>query len=157
MIHYPTSGAENQAAFVMRGLLSFVRPPFRLKTDGGSTGEPLSLFLSALIAHAVAIADQLVVSCASFLATVLVGRSSTAAELGAYAMAISLVATLVTVQDSLIAVPYSIGIFDKDGEGRGSAVRDTFTLSLALSAASFLGFFSWDACRCWRTIEAPGF
>jgi O-antigen/teichoic acid export membrane protein len=58
--------------------------------------------------HALALADQAVVSCTSFLTTVLIGRWSNASELGIYAIAISFLVSSTTIQDSLITTPYTI-------------------------------------------------
>lgn len=58
--------------------------------------------------HVLALADQAVVSGASFLTTVVVGRSTSASELGLYSIASSLLVVSVTIQDSLISLPYTI-------------------------------------------------
>ena len=62
-----------------------------------------------------AFADQAVVSATSFFTTVMVGRYSNPAELGAYAIGISVLAAMYTIQGSLISLPYSI-----QGFGLGS-------------------------------------
>jgi O-antigen/teichoic acid export membrane protein len=59
-------------------------------------------------AHVLALADQAVVSAASFVTTVIIGRYADASELGAYAIAISVLASLYTTQGSLITLPFSI-------------------------------------------------
>jgi O-antigen/teichoic acid export membrane protein len=58
--------------------------------------------------HALALADQAVVSAASFATTVIIGRYADASQLGAYAIAISVLASLYTTQGSLITLPFSI-------------------------------------------------
>jgi len=58
--------------------------------------------------HALALADQVVVSAASFLTTVTIGRFTDPTQLGAYAIGISVLASSFTIQGSLITLPYSI-------------------------------------------------
>ena len=59
-------------------------------------------------AHFLALADQAVVSAASFLTTVMIGRFTDPGQLGAYAIAISVLASAYTIQGQLISLPYSI-------------------------------------------------
>jgi len=59
-------------------------------------------------AHGLAVVDQLVVSGASFGATILIGRAAGAAELGTYAIAVSIFATVIGIQNALILLPFSI-------------------------------------------------
>jgi len=59
-------------------------------------------------AHVLALADQGVVSAASFLTTVIIGRWTDASQLGIYAIGISVLASSYTIQGSLITLPYSI-------------------------------------------------
>jgi len=58
--------------------------------------------------HVLALADQAVVSCTSFLTTVVVARWTFPSELGSYSIAISLLFPLFCVQESLISLPYTI-------------------------------------------------
>ncbi|HLH92145.1 MAG TPA: hypothetical protein VKX28_27255 [Xanthobacteraceae bacterium] len=58
--------------------------------------------------HALALADQAIVSAASFFTTVIIGRCTDPSQLGAYAIAISVLASLFTIQGVLITLPYSI-------------------------------------------------
>jgi O-antigen/teichoic acid export membrane protein len=81
--------------------------------DGGSGGVQRrggwQGFLSLISGiHALALVDQVVVSAASFLTTVIIGRFSDPSQLGTYAIGISVLASLFTIQGSLITVPYSI-------------------------------------------------
>lgn len=62
----------------------------------------------ALGTHALALADQAVVSGASFLTTILIGRWTNSRELGFYAISISVLSSIIAIQDSLIALPYAI-------------------------------------------------
>src|ERR1700680_2955699 len=76
----------------------------RAERRGGWPG--LLRLLSGI--HFLALADQAVVSATSFLTTVLVGRYTDPSQLGAYAIAVSVLASLFTIQGSLITLPYSI-------------------------------------------------
>ncbi len=58
--------------------------------------------------HALALADQAVVSGMNFLTTVVIARTTTPGELGEYAIALSVIASFVAVQESLLLLPYSI-------------------------------------------------
>ena len=58
--------------------------------------------------HALALADQAVVSGASFLTTVMIGRWTNASELGTYAIGYSILLSSLAAQESLISLPYSI-------------------------------------------------
>lgn len=58
--------------------------------------------------HVVAVADQAIVSGTSFLALILVGRWSSASELGIYALGLSLLIALIGIQESLISLPYAV-------------------------------------------------
>jgi O-antigen/teichoic acid export membrane protein len=59
-------------------------------------------------AHFLALADQAVVSAASFLTTIIISRFTDPSQLGAYAIAISVLASAYTIQGQLISLPYSI-------------------------------------------------
>jgi len=58
--------------------------------------------------HVLALADQVVVSGATFLTTVMVGRWALPSQLGLYAIGLTVLVSLVTIQESLISLPYSI-------------------------------------------------
>ncbi|MGA2494106.1 MAG: hypothetical protein ABSF67_14335 [Roseiarcus sp.] len=58
--------------------------------------------------HSLALADQAVVSGASLLSTVAVGRWTLPSELGIYTIALSVSGSLLAVQDALILLPYTI-------------------------------------------------
>lgn len=57
---------------------------------------------------AVALADQVIVSGASFFTTVLIGRLCGPSELGIYSLAFAITVLLATVQQSVVTVPYTI-------------------------------------------------
>ena len=79
------------------------------------------------------IADQLVVSATSFATMLIIARWTNASELGLYAVGISAIAILLTVQDSLITRPYSIQIFRPTGTPEEHSFS-AFLLSLILSS-----------------------
>src|SRR5262249_3510655 len=56
----------------------------------------------------LALVDQAVVSGTSFLTTVMIGRWGGAEELGVYSLGLSLLVSGLCVQESLIALPYTI-------------------------------------------------
>jgi len=56
----------------------------------------------------LALADQAIVSGASFLATVLIARWTFPSELGLYSIGISLLISSLAIQESLISLPYTI-------------------------------------------------
>ena len=58
--------------------------------------------------HALALADQAVVSAASFLTTVVIARWTVPNELGLYSIGISLLVSSLAIQESLISLPYTI-------------------------------------------------
>ena len=58
--------------------------------------------------HALALADQAVVSAASFLTTVVIARWTVPNELGLYSIGISLLVSSLSIQESLISLPYTI-------------------------------------------------
>lgn len=104
--------------------------PRRFRVAGG---------LRALAASdwALAVADQILVSGASFAATLLIGRTASAA-LGEYALAVSVVATVLALQNALVLLPYTIRRHRADAEeaaDAGEALALSGLLSLAAAAA----------------------
>src|SRR5438105_4928947 len=71
----------------------------------GTRAYPISTHLGK---DSLAVLDQAVVSGTSFLTTILVGRWCGAEELGVYALGFSLVVTWTCVQESLIALPFTV-------------------------------------------------
>lgn len=67
-----------------------------------------NLLQAACGTHALGVGDQFVVSGASFLTTVLVGRATSASELGIYAVGVSLLIALVNIHEALVSLPYTI-------------------------------------------------
>jgi O-antigen/teichoic acid export membrane protein len=101
--------------------------------------------------HTLALADQAVVSAASFLTMVIIGRGTDSSQLGAYAIAISVLASSFTIQGSLITLPYSIQRHRPLGtpaEHAGSALAHSGLLAagiVTLLAATALGLFAGRA------------
>jgi O-antigen/teichoic acid export membrane protein len=104
----------------------------RWPADGLAKRLPALLFG----AHGIAILDQLVVSGTSFLSTVLIGRAAGAAELGSYAVAVSVFASIMAMQNALILLPFAIQQHRAEHGGEAHA-GGAFALSggLALLAA----------------------
>ncbi len=70
---------------------------------------PWARFMKAAVGeHTLALVDQAVVSGTSFVTTILIGRWCSSGELGVYALGVSLLVTWACVQESLIALPYTI-------------------------------------------------
>jgi len=59
-------------------------------------------------AHVCALLDQAVVSGASFLTMILIGRWTSPAELGLYAIGVSILISLLAIQQTLISQPYQV-------------------------------------------------
>jgi hypothetical protein len=85
--------------------------------------------------HLLAWADQAVVSAASFLALVMIGRFTDAGQLGVYALGNSLIAMLLWTQESLIARPYAIQLDRAVGSPREHAFH-ALLLNLLLCGAA---------------------
>ena len=89
--------------------------------------------------HGLALIDQAVVSGTSFLTTVMIARAASADVLGVYAMALSLLIMAVSIQDSLITLPFTIfrqNSIVSPEEHAGSSL----ILSGLLSVAALLAF-----------------
>ncbi len=92
-------------------------PPPRLKLyvadssgdQAAKLGEPWAALTRVMFGtHFLALADQAVVSGTSLLSTVLVGRFTTPSQFGIYMIALSVLGSLLAVQDALILLPYAI-------------------------------------------------
>jgi O-antigen/teichoic acid export membrane protein len=113
-----------------------------------SEGSPLRRALQRVRgAHVLVLADQAIMSAASFITTVIIGRSTDPAQLGAYAIAISVLAGLLTIQGALITLPYAMQRhrpFGTPQEHAGSVLAQGGMLSalvigaLAAATAMFL-------------------
>jgi O-antigen/teichoic acid export membrane protein len=79
--------------------------------QGGTTGSQVSALRTAWErwqTPALALADQAVVSGASFLTTVLISYWTTPSLLGIYTIGISVLVSMLAIQGSLISLPYTI-------------------------------------------------
>lgn len=103
--------------------------------------------------HALALADQAVVSGASFATTVLVGRWTSASQLGFYAIGISLLVSLGNIQDSLVARPYAVRLRRPLGAPAEHA-GNSLTLSSLLSALGLVALAA-TASGLWTLDAAP--
>jgi O-antigen/teichoic acid export membrane protein len=83
--------------------------------------------------HSLALIDQAVVSGTSFLTTILIARWCGAEELGVYALGASLLVSWACVQESLVALPYTIyrhrPLLGTQAEYAGSALMHQGMLS----------------------------
>ena len=82
--------------------------------------------------HALALADQAVVSGASFLTMIMIGRWTGSRELGLYAIGMSVLSSAIAIQDSLIMLPYAIQKHRLEGTAQtraGNALAHNFMLS----------------------------
>jgi O-antigen/teichoic acid export membrane protein/tRNA A-37 threonylcarbamoyl transferase component Bud32 len=82
--------------------------------------------------HVLALADQAVVSAASFLTTVVIARWTIPNELGLYSIGISLLVSSVSIQESMISLPYTIQQHRAPGtpaEHAGSSLTHSTLLS----------------------------
>jgi O-antigen/teichoic acid export membrane protein len=77
--------------------------------QGAKRGGPWAALMRIVFGtHFLALADQVVVSGTSLLSTVLVGRWTVPSELGVYTIGLSVLGSLLAVQDALILLPYAI-------------------------------------------------
>src|ERR1700682_1558781 len=133
-IAVPANATQGKTRGTCLGILRMLRTPW-----------------AAWQTHALALADQAVVSGTSFLTMVVVGRSTSASELGLYSIASSLLVTSVTIQDSLISFPYTIQrhrLLGKSADHSDSSLKLSFLLSalcIVVLALAALGLSSWNA------------
>jgi O-antigen/teichoic acid export membrane protein len=77
--------------------------------QGVKRGGPWTAVMRVVFGtHFLALADQAVVSGTSLLSTVLVGRFTVPSELGVYTIGLSILGSVLAVQDALILLPYAI-------------------------------------------------
>jgi O-antigen/teichoic acid export membrane protein len=101
------------------------------------SGAKLARFVSGT--HLLALADQAIVSGASFVSTVVIARACGASELGIYAIGISVLTILISVQDSVVLTPYSIQRHQPVGTPEEHAGA-SFVLSASLAGLAMLIF-----------------
>jgi O-antigen/teichoic acid export membrane protein len=112
-----------------------------------------AIHLSNALQHKamIAVLDQIIVSATSFLITIVVGRNCGKEELGLYTLGLSIVLFAVTIQNSLILIPYSVYAPRlKDNEIKvysGSSLFHQIGLSLIVvsSLLIYLTLFSFNA------------
>lgn len=99
-------------------------------------------------AECLALVDQAVVSGASFLTTILIGRFANPSELGAFAIATSVLTTALAVQESVIAMPYTMQRhrpYGTPAEHAGAALVETGLLSaVVITALAGVGFVLYE-------------
>lgn len=76
--------------------------------EGSKRGVPARLIQLAFGPHFLSLADQVIVSGTSLLSTVLVGRWTVPSELGIYTIGLSVLGSILAIQDALILLPYAI-------------------------------------------------
>ena len=109
--------------------------------------------------HTLSLVDQAVISATSFITTILVGRWCGADELGVYSMGFSLLISWISVQESLVSLPYTIyrHRFAKEdpAEYAGSALTHYLLLSalaMAVLVVTAVGLFLCGAVSSLVTV-----
>jgi O-antigen/teichoic acid export membrane protein/tRNA A-37 threonylcarbamoyl transferase component Bud32 len=108
--------------------------------------------------HVISLADQAVVSGASFLMTLIVGRLSSPTELGLYAVGTSILMSVAGIQASLISLPYAVDrsrTRQNEAERLGGALALSVLLS-TLVAATLVLFAAVLARRGLATASVVG-
>jgi O-antigen/teichoic acid export membrane protein len=88
--------------------------------------------------HVLSLADQAIVSSASFLITIAVGRFANPSELGLYSVGASLLILMTGVQESLVCLPYTIQSGQSDcaePERLGSSLVQSGVLSMLIASS----------------------
>lgn len=92
--------------------------------------------------HILALVDQVVVSGTSFLTTVMIGRWILPSQLGLYSIGMSLLISFVTIEDSLITLPYTIQRCrlqqQEAAEHAGTALLQSSLLAIVLTVGTLL-------------------
>jgi len=101
--------------------------------------------------HAIALADQAIVSGTSFLTLILIGRWTNPSQLGLYSIGISVLVSTLAVQYSLVSLPYTIQLHRPIGtpaEYAGMSLMQSGLLSSATTvvlAVTALSLSGWAA------------
>jgi O-antigen/teichoic acid export membrane protein len=82
---------------------------------------------------AVGLIDQLLVSAVNFLALLILARSTSVAELGYYALSMSIIYVALSVQDSLVTRPYVVRLLKQD-HGAERHAGNALLFSIAVAA-----------------------
>ncbi|NOJ43324.1 hypothetical protein [Bradyrhizobium australiense] len=105
--------------------------------------------------QALALTDQAVVSAASFLTTILIGRFAQSSELGLYSMGFSLLVTCLCILESLISTPYTIyqhRSFGMAAEHAGASLGQTGLLSALVAIALAATAWGLSARGTWPEL-----
>src|SRR5215469_6166014 len=108
------------------------------KTQAAKLRRMTSMLSLGSGAHAMALADQFVISGTSFVSAVMIGRWCLPSELGVYSMGISLLVGFISIQDPLVSIPYAVA---RHREARGmpeEQAGDTLAQCGLLSALAFV-------------------
>ncbi|HEV3007019.1 MAG TPA: hypothetical protein VGX78_21290 [Pirellulales bacterium] len=103
----------------------------------------------------LALTDQGVVSGTNFVASVLIGRASGADELGLYSLGFSVALLLVSVQDSLISLPYTIYHRRRGTAGPAELAGSALVHSGLLSLAAVVGLAAAGGAAWWGAAPRP--
>lgn len=145
---------------IRKSFLSFVFPSPLIVEASSEKGQPDAQTSWTKCARVVAgsrflgLADQTIVSGTSFLSTVLIARAGDPSELGIYAVSISILTILLSVQETLVLTPYSVQLHNPlatHEEHAGSSLA----LSTMLSASGLLIFLVAAAILGVSTIATP--
>jgi O-antigen/teichoic acid export membrane protein/Ser/Thr protein kinase RdoA (MazF antagonist) len=104
-------------------------------------------------AQALALLDQAVVSGTSFLTTILIGRSCGAGELGIYSLGFSLLVSWGCVQQSLIAIPYTIYRHRSQGVTQTEYAGSALVHNGLLSVVAFVAMAAGALALSWSGTE----
>ena len=114
----------------------------------------------ALRQNALAAGDQAIVSATGFLTSVLLGRHSTPDQLGLYALALSAVMLVKSVEDSIVLAPYTVYCHRQERTELPSYTGSTLVqqLFICILAVAGLGLFASGLSSGTRAVEmAPVF
>lgn len=121
-----------QRPALMRAQNALAAPADASVIRTGKRGAWASRLCAAWGTHAMALADQAVVSGASFLTTISVGRWTGPSQLGFYSIGISVLVASLAIQESLVSLPYTIQRHHRLGtpaERMGSSLAQSGLLS----------------------------
>ena len=90
---------------------------------------------------ALSVFDQAIVSGASFLTTVLIGRACSQGELGVYYLAMSIVLLVRAVQSDLVLRPYTIYCHRHSGDSLAKYTGSSLIHQFVLTLLTLLGIF----------------
>jgi O-antigen/teichoic acid export membrane protein len=132
-------------------LLPAREPAFARSTSPALTGALEAGRSKTLRTHVLALADQAVVSGASFLTFIMVSHWTTPGELGFYSIGMSVLISALAIQSSLVLLPYILDRYRPLGtlaEHSGTSLIQSGLLSvlcIVLFAGAALGLSVWGA------------